>query len=232
MSLSDVYKVLVVADQIATRTPMRLHGAAILAQLRDEQHLQVAMVQNTQDALTEIEHDASSATVLVEWGTDANGGIDTRRIVKRMGEIGLEAPVFVVVSNRADLPAVQEILTENITGFILTDEDTPEFIARFIKRHFDDYLATLKTPFFGALADYSQRGVEAWDCPGHNGGMYFRKSPIGRAFFEFMGENVFRSDLCNARCGTRRSADPRRAGAQGGRRRRRASWGRTARTSC
>ena len=47
MPFRNIYKVLVVADQIATRTPMRLHGAAILAQLRDEQHLEVTMVQNT-----------------------------------------------------------------------------------------------------------------------------------------------------------------------------------------
>lgn len=197
MSFRKIYKVLAVADQIATRTPMRLHGAAILAQLRDEQHLEVLLVQNTQDALTEIDHDASVATVLVEWGNETSS-IDTRRIARRMVEIGLEAPVFVVVSNRADLPDVQQILTEDIAGFILADEDTPEFIARFVKRHFDGYLETLRTPFFGALAEYNQRGFEAWDCPGHNGGMYFRKSPIGRAFFEFMGENVFRTDLCNA----------------------------------
>ena len=81
---------------------------------------------------------------------------------------------------------------------ILTDEDTADFIARFVNRHFDDYVNSLKTPFFGFLADYNDRSVEAWDCPGHNGGMYFRKSPIGRAFFEYLGENVFRTDLCNA----------------------------------
>jgi ornithine decarboxylase len=192
-----IYKVLVVADQIATRTPMRLHGAAILRELRDQHSLRISMVANTHDALTEIERDASVAAVLAEWG-EGEATIDTRRIMQRMNEIGLEAPVFVVVSNRGDLPAVTRLLTEKIAGFILADEDTPDFIARMVKRHFDDYLKSLRTPFFGELADYNHRGVEAWDCPGHNGGMYFRKSPVGRAFFEYMGENLFRSDLCNA----------------------------------
>jgi ornithine decarboxylase len=196
-SFHRIYKILVVADQIATRTPMRLHGAAILRELRDRHNLRLSVVTNTRDGLTEIERDASVAALLVEWGEEGSS-IDTRAIVRRMADIGLEAPVFVVVSNRDDLPAVRKLLTEEIAGFILADEDTPDFIARFVKRHFDDYLESLKTPFFGALADYNQRGVEAWDCPGHNGGMYFRKSPIGRAFFEYMGENVFRSDLCNA----------------------------------
>jgi ornithine decarboxylase len=197
MQFHQIYKVLVVADEVGTRTPMRLHGAAILNELRERHNLRISMVRSTQDALTEVERDASVATVLVEWGDEA-GTVDTRRIIEKMAEIGLEAPVFVVVSNREDLPAVRSLLTEKIAGFILCDEDTPDFIARFVKRHFDDYVESLKTPFFGALADYNDRGVEAWDCPGHNGGMYFRKSPIGRAFFEYMGENVFRTDLCNA----------------------------------
>lgn len=197
MPFHDIYKVLVVADDIAGRAPMRLHGAAILDSLRTRHHLNITLVRNTQDALTEIEHDASVATVLVEWGEESSA-IDTRRIVARMKEIGLEAPVFAVVCNRGELPAVTRLLTEQIDGFILTDEDTPDFIARLVKRHFDEYLESLKTPFFGALAQYSHAGAEAWDCPGHNGGMYFRKSPVGRAFFEYFGENLFRSDLCNA----------------------------------
>jgi ornithine decarboxylase len=176
---------------------MRRQGAAILRHLRKDHKLNIELVSNTRDALTEIERDASVATLLIEWG-DEESTIDTRRIIERMGEIGLEAPAFVVISNRDDLPAVRQLLTIEIAGFILTDEDTPDFIARFVKRHFDDYIESLATPVFGALAKYRNRGVESWDCPGHNGGMYFRKSPIGRAFFEFMGENVFRADLCNA----------------------------------
>ena len=197
MLFRDIYKVLVIADEVRKRAPMRRHGQAILQQLSDVHHIKVDIVHSTEDALTEVERDASVATVLVEWG-DASSTIDTRKIIARMRDIGLEAPVFVVVFNRDDIPAVRALLSEEIAGFILTDEDTADFIARFVNRHFDDYVNSLKTPFFGFLADYNDRSVEAWDCPGHNGGMYFRKSPIGRAFFEYLGENVFRTDLCNA----------------------------------
>ncbi len=197
MLFKDIYKVLVVSDDMATCAPLQRQGAEIVRHLCDEHGLRVDIANNTRDALTEIERDASVATVLLEWG-DGGDNIDAGRIIVRMAEIGLEAPVFVVVADREDLPAASALLTEKIAGVILADEDTPDFIARYVKRYFDDYLDSLKTPFFGALADYNDRGVEAWDCPGHNGGMYFRKSPIGRAFFEYMGENVFRTDLCNA----------------------------------
>ncbi len=197
MLFRNIYKILIVSDSSQERRPMQLHGQAVIERLEDEHNLKVARVTNTRDALTEIEHDASVGTVLVEWGGE-DDAIDTRRIIAKMKDIGLEAPIFVVVFDRDDIPAVRGLLTEEIAGFILADEDTPSFIARFIARHFDDYVESLKTPFFGFLADYNDRGNEAWDCPGHNGGMYFRKSPIGRAFFDYLGENVFRTDLCNA----------------------------------
>ena len=41
-------------------------------------------------------------------------------------------------------------------------------------------------------------GNAQFDCPGHQGGQFYRKHPAGREFFEFFGENVFRADLCNA----------------------------------
>ena len=37
-----------------------------------------------------------------------------------------------------------------------------------------------------------------WTCPGHNGGMFYSRSPIGRVFVEHLGEAVFRDDLDNS----------------------------------
>src|SRR5262249_15043238 len=34
-----------------------------------------------------------------------------------------------------------------------------------------------------------------WAAPGHQGGVAFLKSPIGRAFFDYYGENLFRTDM-------------------------------------
>ena len=53
-------------------------------------------------------------------------------------------------------------------------------------------------PFFRALADYVEDGNSQFDCPGHQGGQFFARHPAGRAFYDFYGENLFRSDLCNA----------------------------------
>ena len=37
-----------------------------------------------------------------------------------------------------------------------------------------------------------------WTCPGHNGGIFYRRSPIGRIFVEHYGEAIFRDDIDNS----------------------------------
>ena len=48
------------------------------------------------------------------------------------------------------------------------------------------------------LSEYVEMGNIAFDCPGHQGGQYYRKHPAGRFLYDFFGENIFRSDICNA----------------------------------
>lgn len=53
-------------------------------------------------------------------------------------------------------------------------------------------------PFFRALSMYSTSGNAQFDCPGHQGGEFFQRHPAGRAFYDFYGQHLFTSDLCNA----------------------------------
>jgi hypothetical protein len=67
-----------------------------------------------------------------------------------------------------------------IDGYVFLAEETPEFIARNLVSRLTQYAETLKTPFFGVLVDYAQKGNQLWTCPGHNGGIFYSRSPIGR----------------------------------------------------
>jgi len=60
------------------------------------------------------------------------------------------------------------------------------------------YEAELLPPFFDTLTRYVDMQNSTFACPGHQGGAFFRRHPAGRQFYEFYGENVFRSDMCNA----------------------------------
>ncbi|MGE1562935.1 ornithine decarboxylase [Pantoea septica] len=61
-----------------------------------------------------------------------------------------------------------------------------------------EYEANLLPPFFDTLMRYVDMQNSTFACPGHQGGAFFRKHPAGRQFYDFYGENVFRSDMCNA----------------------------------
>ncbi len=53
-------------------------------------------------------------------------------------------------------------------------------------------------PFFQALMNYVENGAASWHCPGHSGGAAFLKSPVGKLFHKFFGENLLKADVCNA----------------------------------
>ena len=78
------------------------------------------------------------------------------------------------------------------------NEDTPEFVARYILREARTYLDSVAPPFFRALVHYANDGSYSWHCPGHSGGVAFLKSPAGQMFHQFFGENLLRADVCNS----------------------------------
>ena len=61
-------------------------------------------------------------------------------------------------------------------------------------------MAMVRSPntSFGGLVAYDVEANVAFDCPGHQGGQFYRKSPAGQLFFKHFGEAIFRNDLCNA----------------------------------
>ena len=56
-------------------------------------------------------------------------------------------------------------------------------------------MGQLLPPFFKALIHHAAQSNYSWHTPGHGGGVAFTKSPVGRAFHQFYGENTLRSDL-------------------------------------
>ena len=108
-----------------------------------------------------------------------------------------ELPIMALSTRQTIDPELLSALRElhQIRGIIYLFEDTLPFIAGQIARTARSYLGQLLPPFFKALLEYSSRASYSWHSPGHGGGVAFRKSPVGRAFHDFFGENTLRSDL-------------------------------------
>ncbi len=122
---------------------------------------------------------------------------DLRGFVGEIRQRNTEIPIFLYGETRTSRHIPNDVLRE-LHGFIHMFEDTPEFIARSIKREATAYLDSLPPPFFRALTHYAADGSYSWHCPGHSGGVAFLKSPVGQMFHQFFGENMLRADVCNA----------------------------------
>jgi len=122
---------------------------------------------------------------------------ELRAFVGEIRHKNAEIPIFLHGETRTSRHIPNDILRE-LHGFIHMHEDTPEFIARNIKREAHAYLDSLPPPFFRALTHYAADGSYSWHCPGHSGGVAFLKSPVGQMFHQFFGENMLRADVCNA----------------------------------
>ena len=106
-----------------------------------------------------------------------------------------EIPVFLILS--AAGKKHDELIGQAYSIIDPTDGDH-HLYARQIEGAADRYESGLLPPFFKQLMEYVERENTQFDCPGHQGGAYFRKHPAGRIFYNFYGENTFRADLCNA----------------------------------
>ena len=122
---------------------------------------------------------------------------ELRAFVMEIRRKNAEIPIFLHGETRTSRHIPNDILRE-LHGFIHMHEDTPEFIARSIKREATAYVDSLPPPFFRALTQYAADGSYSWHCPGHSGGVAFLKSPVGQMFHQFFGENMLRADVCNA----------------------------------
>jgi ornithine decarboxylase len=157
---------------------------------------QVIKARRLEDAEIAVQTDAAIGCMVVDWGKKGIEG-KAASLINLMRKRGLDMPIVVLVRRKRfeDIPV--EVL-DFIDGYVFLAEETPEFIARNLVSRLKQYADTLKTPFFGALVDYQEEGNQLWTCPGHNGGVFYSRSPIGRIFVEHLGEAVFRDDLDNS----------------------------------
>ena len=116
-------------------------------------------------------------------------------MVEKIEETGFNIPVFVMTHEAEFVPATY---LPDIYGVFQYGNANREYYSRQLETAALKYERGLRPPFFSALIDYVKQGNSAFDCPGHQGGQFFRRHPTGSQFVDFFGEALFRADLCNA----------------------------------
>lgn len=118
-----------------------------------------------------------------------------KELINKVYDTKFGIPIFVVASKDKE---IDKEISKKIYRIIDENEFNKNLYNREIEAAARNYEERVLPPFFNTLSRYVEEGNLQFDCPGHQGGEYFRKHPAGRYFYEFYGENIFRSDICNA----------------------------------
>jgi arginine decarboxylase len=179
-------------------------GIRALAKALEEERMEVLGVTSYGDLSSFAQQQSRASAFILSVddeefaGDEADATIaELRAFVEEIRFRNRDIPIFLYGETRTSRHIPNDVLRE-LHGFIHMYEDTPEFIARNIKREVNAYLDSLPPPFFRALTHYAADGSYSWHCPGHSGGVAFLKSPVGQMFHQFFGENMLRADVCNA----------------------------------
>ncbi len=155
----------------------------------------VVEAQTLTDGRALVNSDPSFGAVVLDWDVTAGDGeVDAREVLDAARLRNDHLPVFLMLDH-GDATNLSLDVLEQAREVVLVLEDTPAFIAGRIDFAWRRYVETLLPPFFGALAQFSNTYEYSMHTPGHAGGAAFRKTPVGKAFYDYYGENLFRTDL-------------------------------------
>ena len=190
-------RVLMVDDELAR--PVTAGGRAVRA-LADElraRGIEVIEAFSFEDGLATATSDAAIHSVFLNWSLGSN---DRRTHAQATGVLrairsrNARVPIFLMADRKVAGTVTVEVATL-ADEFVWILEDTAAFVGGRAVAAIERYIQALLPPFAAALARYDREREYSWAAPGHQGGVAFLKSPVGRVFFDFYGENLFRTDM-------------------------------------
>jgi len=197
-------RVLVVDD--ALRDPHTAVGRSVRGLVTELARRGVEVTESVsyEDGAAVVASDAGLCAVLVDWdlvnGPGSAGGAGTApggtasRLMGAIRARNATLPIFLLAKGNAEREFTVEAM-EHADELVWVLQDTAEFIAGRVLAAMDRYVSGLLPPFFKALLEYNREQEYAWAVPGHQGGVAYLKTPVGRMFHDFYGENLFRTDM-------------------------------------
>jgi arginine decarboxylase len=189
-------RVLIVDDKLAN--PHTAGGRAV-RELADEfttRAVDVVEATSIEDGEAVVLSDASVSCIFVDWtigADDASTHAAAEELLRTIRSRRNEVPVFLMADRaRSHTPGTEVMRLAN--EFVWMLEDTAPFVAGRALAAMKRYLENLLPPFMTALLAYTATREHSWAAPGHQGGVAFTKTPEGRVFFDYFGENLFRTD--------------------------------------
>ena len=188
-------KVLIVDDELAAQTASGRAIRALVEELR-EAEINVIEATSADDGQAVVRSDPSIQTILLDWtlSDDDTAHDKAKALLRLIRTRNTHVPVFLLLQ-RGDSASLNAAVLREVDELIWNLEDTTFFIAGRILAAMQRYREALAPPMSRALIGFATRYEYSWHTPGHAGGTAFLKSPVGRIFYDYFGENLLRSDL-------------------------------------
>jgi arginine decarboxylase len=160
---------------------------------------EIVKARTVSDALTLVGSSPSFGCVVLDWDLDAHDGArPAEAVLDEISRRNQKLPVLLVVRNE-DLGGMALGIAQKVQEYVVLSKDTPAMIAGRIDYSWRRYTDHVLPPFFQSLLTFAASHEYSMHTPGHAGGAGFRDSVAGRAFYDFYGEPLFRTDQAVSR---------------------------------
>ncbi len=188
------FRALVVDDELTAPTAEGRAARALVEELRGRS-VEVVEAGSAEDGESVILSDSALHCILLDWSLEGDKGhARARGLLKLIRSRNDKIPIF-LLAERGEASSIPIDVMQMADEYIWTLEDTAAFVGGRVLAAIRRYLEVMVPPLAAALMKFSQEYEYSWHTPGHTGGTAFLKSPVGRLFFDFYGENLFRTDL-------------------------------------
>ena len=187
-------RALMVDDELATPTAEGRAARALVQELK-ARGVDVVEAGSAADGMAVAVSDSGVHVVLVDWTLgDDKDHEKARELLRFIRSRNAKIPIF-LMAERGEASAIPIDVMEMVDEYVWTLEDTAAFVGGRVVAAIRRYWEVMLPPLATALMKFAQEYEYSWHTPGHTGGTAFLKSPVGRVFFDYFGENLLRSDL-------------------------------------
>ncbi|TBR39372.1 MULTISPECIES: Orn/Lys/Arg decarboxylase N-terminal domain-containing protein [Dyella] len=197
-NLRQKFRVLLVQPNIGTESAGGRAARLVINEFEDR-NIETVTATNVDDARSIITADAAIHAMMIDWSLpDPTAPGDENAAAKSLIDLvrsrNENVPIF-LMSEAGKARTLSVEIVQAINELVWLTQDSATFVCGRVQASMKLYLATLFGPLTTALAEFNQVHEYSWHTPGHTGGTAFLKHPSGRAFYDFYGEHIFRTDL-------------------------------------
>ena len=189
-------KVLLVEDSSVAASEVMRGAVARLCEQLELRNFRVSRAASYAEAvpLAATDMDVDAILLAVDLRPEANCDAP-EKLLKTICEWQGEVPLFLLADRETGRVRLPEMLMNRSSEMVWIFEDSPAFIAGRISAAAERFRERLLPPLMRAIWEYNESCHEySWAAPGHQGGRGFTKTQSGKKFYDFYGENLFRTD--------------------------------------